>query len=68
MACTSELLEAVAAVEEPGDALGRCVVVPFQPAPYWPSAKMPTASTPKVPHTPCTRDRTDRVVDAPLLR
>src|SRR3954452_17328505 len=37
------------------------VVVPFQPmpappasTPYLPLAKMPTNSTPRVPHTPCT--------------
>ena len=30
------------------------VVVPFQPAPYWPSEKMPTHRTPNRPPTPWT--------------
>src|SRR5258707_15217392 len=29
-------------------------LTPFHPAPYGPSAKMPTDSTPHMPHTPCT--------------
>ena len=49
-----QLAATAAAVEDAGDALGVVGRLPFQPTPYEPSAKIPTASTPNAPQTPCT--------------